>query len=73
MGRPLARSKAADATREVRVSPHFVPRPGRSCGGWEYRALSGAAADLLLLLVLGETCGPAQDPRREAAAIPATK
>jgi hypothetical protein len=69
---------SAEATREIRVSPHLVPRPGRSCGGWEYLALSGPAADrlvlvLVLVLALGETCGPAQDPRREAAAIPARK
>jgi hypothetical protein len=28
---------------------------------------------LVVVLALGEICGPAQDPRREAAAIPARK
>jgi hypothetical protein len=62
----LARSKAADATRDVRVSPHFVPRPGRSCGGRENCAVSEAAADRL---ELGATAGPAQDARKNARAI----
>jgi hypothetical protein len=69
-GRPLALSNAADATREVLVSPHFVPRPGRSGGGFEYPSLSEAAEDRL---ELGATAGPAQDARRDAIAIPSRK
>jgi hypothetical protein len=50
--------------------PILFPDPADLVGGWEYRALSGAAEDRL---VVGAASGPAQDARREATAIPAKK
>src|SRR3712207_49851 len=64
-----ARRNAVPTTRESRVSPQAVPRPGRACAG---AAADSGAPELRAWLVAGDGAGSVSHAARNSVAIDPT-